>query len=128
MYLYIMSIKDLQPLQPISPFYPPFIPTGQETPTLLMKAIRNSSTVLAIGNSQVLVVQDMGLSPTATIVYFTVQQVAQNAVSCPTFSPSIKFLDVNYDGTTGDMTWYIQALNLAVTNRPVCLCTVYYYL
>jgi len=122
-----MSIKDLQPLQPISPFYPPFIPTGQETPVLLSKVIRNSSTVLAIGSSQILVTQDMGLSPTASIVYFTVQQVAQNAVSCPTFSPSIKFSDIDYDSGTGDMTWYINAVNLAATNRPVCLCTVYYF-
>jgi hypothetical protein len=122
-----MSIKDLQPLQPTSPFYPSFIPTGSETPALIVKAIRNSATVLAIGTSQILVTQDMGLSPTATIVYFTVQQVAQNAVSCPTFNPSIKFSDIDYDSSTGDMTWYINATNLAATNRPVCLCTVYYY-
>jgi len=122
-----MSIKDLQPLQPTSPFYPSFIPTGSETPALIVKAIRNSATVLAIGTSQILVTQDMGLSPTATIVYFTVQQVAQNAVSCPTFNPSIKFSDIDYDSSTGDMTWYINTTNLAATNRPVCLCTVYYY-
>jgi hypothetical protein len=123
-----MSIKDLQPLQPISPFYPPFIPTGNETPALVIKAIRNSATVLAVGSSQILVTQDMGLPLTATIIYYTVQQVAQNAVSCPTFDPSIKFSDISYSSSTGDMTWYINATNLAATNRPVCLCTVYYYL
>ena len=122
-----MSIKDLQPLQPISPFYPSFIPTGSETPALQMKAFRNSSTVLAVGSSQVLVTQDMALPVGATVVYFTVQQVAQNAVSCPTFNPSIKFSDVDYSSVTGDITWYINAVNLAATNRPVCLCTVYYY-
>jgi len=123
-----MSLLDLQPLQPTSPFYPPFIATGNETPVLVSKVIRNNATVLAVGSSQILVTQDMGLPPTANIVYFTVQQVAQNAVSCPTFNPSIKFSDVSYDGTTGDMTWVINAVNLAATNRPVCLCSVYYYL
>jgi hypothetical protein len=123
-----MSIKDLQPLQPTSPFYPPFIPTGQYIPVLLFKAIRNSATVLAIGSSQVLVTQVMGIPIGATIVYFTVQQLAQNAVSCPTFDPSVKFSDIDYDSSTGNMTWYINAVNLAGTNRPVCLCSVYYYL
>ena len=122
-----MSIKDLEPLQPTSPFYPSFIPTGSETPALIVKAIRNSATVLAIGSSQVLVTQDMSLPVGATVVYFTVQVVAQNAVSCPTFNPSIKLSDVNYSSGTGDMTWYINAVNLAATNRPVCLCTVYYF-
>ena len=122
-----MSIKDLEPLQPTSPFYPSFIPTGAETPTLIVKAIRNSSTVLAVGSSQVFVTQDMALPVGATIVYFTVQQVAQNAVSCPTFNPSINLSDINYSSGTGDMTWNINAVNLAVTNRPVCLCTVYYF-
>lgn len=123
-----MSIKDLEPLQPTSPFYPTFIPTGQETPVLLIKAIRNSATVLAVGSSNVSVTQAMGLPLSATIVYFTVQQVAQNAVSCPTFNPSIKFSDISYSSGTGNMTWNINALNLAATNRPVCLCSVYYYL
>jgi hypothetical protein len=122
-----MSIKDLQPLQPTSPFYPSFIPTGAETPTLVTKVIRNSSTVLAVGSSQILVTQDMGIPVGATIVYFTVQQVAQNAVSCPTFNPSINLSDINYSSVTGDMTWNINAVGLAGTNRPVCLCTVYYY-
>jgi hypothetical protein len=123
-----MSIKDLEPLQPSSPFYPSFIPTGQYIPVLVSKVIRNNATVLAIGSSQVLVTQAMGLPVGATVVYFTVQQVAQNAVSCPTFNPSIKFSDVNYSSGTGNMTWYLNAINLAATNRPVCLCTVYYYL
>jgi len=122
-----MSIKDLEPLQPTSPFYPSFIPTGSETPVLLSKVIRNSATVLAIGSSNISVTQAMGIPLSATVVYFTVQQVAQNAVSCPTFNPSIKFSDVSYSSSTGNMTWNINALNLAATNRPVCLCSVYYF-
>jgi len=122
-----MSIKDLEPLQPTSPFYPSFIPTGSETPVLLSKVIRNSATVLAIGSSNISVTQAMGIPLSATVVYFTVQQVAQNAVSCPTFTPSIKFSDVNYSSSTGNMTWNINASSLAATNRPVCLCSVYYF-
>ena len=123
-----MSIKDLEPLQPTSPFYPSFIPTGSETPVLVSKVIRNNSTVLAIGSSNISVTQTMGIPLGATIVYFVVQQVAQNSVSCPTFNPSIKFSDISYSSATDNMTWNINALNLAATNRPVCLCSVYYYL
>jgi hypothetical protein len=122
-----MSIKDLEPLQPSSPFYPSFIPTGTETPALIVKAIRNSATVLTVGGGQIQVIQDMGLSPTATIVYYTVQVIAQNAISCPTFDPFIKLSDVEYSSVTGDMSWYINWDNLPATNRPVCLCTVYYF-
>jgi len=123
-----MSIKDLEPLQPSSPFYPTFIPTGSETPTLLIKAIRNNATVLSTPAGQIQVTQDMGLPLTANIIYFTVQNVGQNSVSVPTFNPYIKISDVDYSSATGDMTWYIDWDSLVATNRPIYLCSVYYFL
>ena len=123
-----MSIKDLQPLQPTSPFYPTFIPTGSETPVLLSVTINNNSTVLAAGSSQVLKTQAMGIPLSATIIYFTVQQASQNVYSCPTFVPNVKFSDVSYSSNTGNMTWYLNGTNLVGTNRPVSVCSVYYYL
>lgn len=123
-----MSIKDLEPLQPTSPFYPTFIPTGNEIPPLLIKAIRNNATNLTTPAGQIQVTQDMGLSPTANIVYFTVQNVGQNAFSVPPFYPYIKISDVDYSSATGDMTWYVNWDGLTASNRPVYLCSVYYYL
>ncbi len=123
-----MSLKDLEPLQPTSPFYPSFIPTGQEIPPLQIKAIRNNATVLNTPAGQIQVTQNMGIPLGANIVYFTVQNVAQNAVSVPPFNPYIKTSDIDYSSVTGDMTWYIDWDTLAGTNRPVYLCSVYYYL
>jgi len=122
-----MSLKNLEPLVPVSPFYPPFIPTGSETPVLLTKTILNNTTVLAVGSSIIAKSQAMAIPLSATIIYFTVQQVGQNSFSCPSFVPSIKFADVAYSSATGNMTWDIIANALTATNRPNCLCTVYYY-
>lgn len=123
-----MSIKDLAPLQPISPFYPSFIPTGQEIPPLQVKAIRNSATVLSTATGQTQVTQAMGIPLGATIIYFTVQNIGQNTVSVPPFTPYIKISDINYSSITDDMTWYIDWDSLVANNTPVYLCSVYYYL
>lgn len=123
-----MSLKDLEPLQPSSPFYPPFIPTGSEIPPLQGKGVKNNSVVLNTATGQLLVTQAMEIPIGATIIYYTVQNVGQNAESCPPFNPYVKISDISYSSGTGNMTWYVNWDGLAGSNRPIYLCSVYYYL
>jgi hypothetical protein len=123
-----MSLRDLQNCNPISPFWPYFIPTGSEVRTLLSKTIVNSSTLLTVGSGELQVIQQMGIPLTANIVFFNCQCIAQTTVSVLPNPTSIKLADIDYSGSTGELSWYYEWNGLVVDNRPNVVCTVYYFL
>ena len=121
-----MSLKDLGICEPISPFWPYFIPTGSEVSTLLSKTIVNSSTELTV-SGELQVIQQMGIPPTANIVYYNCQCIAQTTVSVQPDPIFIKLADIDYSVSTGELSWYFEWDGLVAPNRPNVVCTVLYF-
>jgi hypothetical protein len=122
-----MSLHDLQDCDPISPFWPYFIPAGSEVSTLLTKTIVNSSTLLTVGSGQLQVLQKMDIPPTANVVFYNCQCIAQTTVSVIPNAIYIKLSDIDYSTVSGELSWYFDWNGLIATNRPNVVCTVYYF-